>query len=52
MKGVIIVAFIDVIKERARKNKKKIVLPESMDIRTLQAAVKIIKEDIADLVLI
>ena len=45
-------AFIDVIKERARKNKKKIVLPESMDIRTLQAAVKIIKEDIADLVLI
>lgn len=52
MKGVIIVAFIDVIKERARKNKKKIVLPESMDIRTLQAAVKIMKEDIADLVLI
>ena len=45
-------AFIDVIKERARKNKKKIVLPESMDIRTLQAAVKIMKEDIADLVLI
>ena len=52
VKGEIIVAFIDVIKERARKNKKKIVLPESMDIRTLQAAVKIMKEDIADLVLI
>lgn len=45
-------AFIDVIKERARQNKKTIVLPETMDIRTLQAAVKIMKEGIANLILI
>lgn len=44
--------FIDVIKERARKNKKKIVLPETSDIRTIQAAVKIIREELADLILI
>ena len=45
-------AFIDVIKERARKEKKTIVLPETNDIRTIQAAVKILAEDIADLVLL
>lgn len=44
--------FIDKIKERARKNKKRIVLPETEDVRTIQAAAKIIKEDIADLILI
>lgn len=44
--------FIDKIKERARKNKKRIVLPETEDVRTIQAAARIIKEDIADLILI
>lgn len=44
--------FIDKIKERARKNKKRIVLPETEDVRTIQAAASIIKEDIADLILI
>ena len=45
-------AFIDVIKARAKKDKKTIVLPETNDIRTIQAAVKIMAEDIADLVLL
>lgn len=44
--------FIDIIKERARKNKKKIVLPETEDVRIIKAAAKVIKEDIADLILI
>lgn len=44
--------FIDKIKARAKKDIKKIVLPESMDIRTLQAADEIIEEGIAELVVI
>ena len=37
--------FIDVIKAKARADKKTIVLPESMDRRTWVAAEKILKED-------
>ena len=44
--------FIDKIKERAKKDKKTIVLPESMDIRTMEAAEKILNEGIADLIII
>ena len=44
--------FIDVIKEKARADKKTIVLPESMDRRTWVAAEKILKEDLANLVII
>jgi phosphate acetyltransferase len=44
--------FIDKIKTRARKNKKTIVLPESMDRRVVEAAATIVKEDIADVILI
>lgn len=44
--------FIDKIKERARENKKTIVLPESMDQRTFEAAEKILKEGIANLIII
>lgn len=44
--------FIDVIKAKARADKKMIVLPESMDRRTFEAAEKILNEDIADLVII
>ncbi len=36
-------AFIDVIKERAKADKKTIVLPESMDRRTFEAAAEILK---------
>lgn len=45
-------AFIDKIKEQARQNKKTIVLPESMDRRTFEAAAEILSEDIANLVII
>lgn len=44
--------FIDIIKDRARADKKTIVLPESMDRRTWEAAATILKEDIADLIII
>jgi phosphate acetyltransferase len=44
--------FIDKIKERAKSDKKRIVLPESMDVRTMEAADKILKEGIADLIII
>ena len=45
-------AFIDKIKERAKADKKTIVLPESMDKRTYEAAEKILKEGIANLIII
>ena len=45
-------AFIDEIKERAKADKKTIVLPESMDKRTFEAAEKILKEGIANLIII
>lgn len=44
--------FIESIKDRARKEKKKIVLPESMDERVIEAAIKVIDEDIADVIII
>ena len=45
-------AFIDKIIERAKADKKTIVLPESMDKRTFAAAEKILKEGIANLIII
>ena len=44
--------FIESIKERAKQNKKKIVLPESMDRRTWEAVEQILKEGIADIVVL
>ena len=44
--------FIDRIKERAKADKKTIVLPESMDKRTFAAAEKVLKEGIANLIII
>ena len=44
--------FLESIKSRAKADKKKIVLPESMDRRTFEAAETILKEDIADIVII
>lgn len=44
--------FVDVIKARAKSDKKTIILPESMDRRTFEAAEKILKEDIANLIII
>ena len=44
--------FIDRIKERAKSDKKRIVLPESMDTRVIEAAEKILKEDLAEVVIV
>ena len=44
--------FIDTIKERAKQVKKTIVLPESMDARVMEAAHKVLKEGIADIIII
>ncbi|MBE7046681.1 MAG: phosphate acetyltransferase [Ruminococcaceae bacterium] len=45
-------AFLDRIKERAKADKKTVVLPESMDRRTFEAAETILKEGICNLVII
>ena len=45
-------AFIDDIKARAKADKKTIILPESMDRRTFEAAAEILADDIADIVII
>lgn len=44
--------FIDSIIEKAKSKKKKIVLPESMDIRVLKACDIIVREGIAEVILI
>lgn len=43
-------SFINTIKERAKKNKKTIVLPETMDKRVLEATEKILNEGIANII--
>lgn len=45
-------SFIDNIKARAKSNKKTIVLPETSDMRTLEAAHKVLAEEIANVILI
>ena len=44
--------FIDELKAKAKADKKMIVLPESMDKRTFEAAEKILKEGIANIAII
>lgn len=44
--------FLERIKERAKADKKTVILPESMDRRTFEAAEKILKEDIANIIII
>jgi len=44
--------FLDRIKERAKQDKKTIVLAEGEDLRTVQAADMILKEGIADIILL
>ena len=49
MKGaILIMGFIDTLKERAKANVKTIVLPETEDKRTLAATEKILKEGTVD----
>lgn len=45
-------AFIDIIKEKAKADKKTIVLPETNDKRTLLAAATILKENIANIIMV
>ncbi|MCI8955713.1 MAG: phosphate acetyltransferase [Eubacterium sp.] len=45
-------SFIEQLKEKARANRKTIVLPEGMDRRTYEALEQILKEDFADVVLL
>ena len=45
-------SFIDEIKEKAKQDVKTIVLPESEDVRILEAASKVVKEGFANIVLI
>ena len=49
---VLVVDFITKIKERAKKDKKAIVLPESYEIRNLKAADAALKEGLADIILV
>lgn len=44
--------FIEQLKEKARNNRKTIVLPEGMDKRTYEAAEQIIKEDFANIIIL
>ncbi|WP_430812203.1 MULTISPECIES: phosphate acetyltransferase [unclassified Carboxylicivirga] len=44
--------FIEQLKQRAGENKKRIVLPEGLEERTLRAANTILTEDFADIILI
>lgn len=45
-------SFIESIKQRAKLNKKTIVLPESLEERNLKAASIVLKEGIADIILV
>ena len=45
-------SFINNIKKRAKENKRTIVLPETMDERVLKAAEIVLKEDLANIILI
>lgn len=45
-------SMMDMIKEKARGNVKKIVLPEGDDLRTVTAAAKVLKEGLAEPVLL
>ena len=45
-------SFIDDIKQKAKAEKKTIILPESTDIRTLEATEMVLKEGYADIILV
>ena len=45
-------SYIDLMKEKARADKKTIVLPETNDKRTLIAAANILKEGMADIMMV
>ena len=45
-------SFINTLYEKAKADKRRIVLPESEDPRVLEATAKILKEGIADIILV
>lgn len=45
-------AFIEAVKQKAKQQRKKIVLPEATDPRVVKAASMVVEEDIADITLI
>ena len=45
-------SFIEKIKEKAKNNKKTIVLVETNDFRTLEAASKTLQESVANIMLV
>ncbi len=45
-------AYIDIIKEKAKEDKKTIVMPETNDKRTLIAAAHVLEEGIADIIMV
>jgi len=51
-KGALTLNFLESVKMRARSNKKTIVLPETFDVRTIEAAHSVLKEEIANVVLV
>jgi len=52
VKGVFQLKFLEQISERAKKDIKTIVLPESSDIRTIKAAATVLEKGIARIVLV
>lgn len=52
MKGTAVSAFINTLIDQAKKDKQTIVLPEGNDERVLTAAEEVLKQDIADLIII
>ena len=50
-RGFLTMAFIDLMKAKAKQDKQTIVLPESKDKRTLIAAAQILQEGTADLII-
>jgi len=51
-KGEYVMSYIDIIKDKARADKKTIVLPETADKRTLIAASHVIEENIANIIMV
>ena len=51
-RAILIMGFVELLKKRAKENIKTIVLPETEDMRTLEATDKILKEGVAKIVLI
>ena len=45
-------SYIDIIKEKARQDKKTIVMPETNDKRTLIAAAHVLQEGIANIIMV